>query len=48
MLVEGSKLHMWFAGHGTRPELGTMIRRGFSGGEFGIGYATRPSADFER
>ena len=45
-LVEGNKLHMWFAGHGHRPQLGAMIVRGFKGGEFGIGYATRPTADF--
>ena len=48
VLVEGSKLHMWFAGHVHKSQLGPLIRRGISGREFGIGYATRPAADFER
>lgn len=45
VLVDGVTLHLWFAGHVRRSELGPMIRRGVSGAEFGIGYATRPVSD---
>lgn len=47
VLVEGDTLRMWFAGHARRPELGALIRRGFVGSEFGIGYATRPVATLQ-
>ncbi len=45
ILVENGTIRMWFAGHGSRPQLGQMIGRGFKGGEFGIGYASRPATD---
>ena len=48
VLVDGATLRLWFAGHVRKSELGPLIRRGFSGGEFGIGYATRPVADLGR
>jgi hypothetical protein len=45
-LVDGTTLRVWFAGHVRRADLGPMIRRGISGAEFGIGYATRPTSDW--
>ncbi len=45
VLIDGSTLRLWFAGHVRRPELAPLIRRGISGPEFGIGYATRPASD---
>jgi len=46
VLVEGPEPDMWCAGHHRRPLLGTIIRRGFKGGAFGVAYAARPTADF--
>jgi len=43
-LIDGTTLRLWFAGHVRRADLGPMIRRGIAGGEFGIGYATRPTS----
>jgi hypothetical protein len=45
VLIDGTTLRLWFAGHVRKSDLGPLIRRGISGGEFGIGYATRPVAD---
>ena len=45
-LVDGGQVKMWFGGHVPVRDLGPLIRRGFSGDEFGINFASRPVADF--
>lgn len=46
-LVDDGQVKIWFGGHVPVSDLGPLIRRDFSGEEFGINYATRPVADFE-
>lgn len=43
VLVDDGKVKVWFGGHVRNDDLGPLIRRGFSGPEFGIGYATIPA-----
>jgi len=40
-LVDGSSVKLWFAGHVKNDDLALLIRRDFSGPEFGIGYAIK-------
>ncbi|BAV64969.1 glycoside hydrolase family protein [Sphingobium cloacae] len=47
-LVDGTDLQLWFAGHVANAKLAPLIRRGFSGPEFGIGIATLPLEQFDR
>lgn len=41
-LIDGDTLKLWFGGHVALPRLAPLVRRGFSGPEFGIGLATQP------
>lgn len=46
VLAEDGQVKLWFAGHVRVRDLGPLIRRGIAGGEFGIGFATRPAAGY--
>ncbi len=39
-IIDGNRVMLWFAGHTGYDTLGDMIRRGFKGREFGIGFMT--------
>jgi hypothetical protein len=45
-LVDDGQVKLWFAGHAPVAALAPLIRRDFSGPEFGIYFATRSAADF--
>lgn len=46
-LVDDGKVKIWFGGHVTIGNLGPLIRRGYSGNEFGINYAEKDVAAFK-
>ncbi|WP_420143095.1 hypothetical protein [Sphingobium sp.] len=45
-LRDGGQIRLWFGGHVARDRLAPLIRRDFSGPEFGIGIATIPIDHF--
>ena len=45
-LVDNGQIKLWFGGHVPVGDLAPLIRRDFSGDEFGIYYATRPTQGF--
>jgi len=45
-LVDDGEVKIWFGGHAPISQLGPLIRRGYSGNEFGINYAEKDVAAF--
>ena len=46
-LVDDGRVKLWFAGHVPPAELGPLIRNGFAGPDFGIGYAEKSLTAFQ-
>jgi hypothetical protein len=47
-LIDGDQVRLWFGGHTGYGQLGSMIRRGWKGREFGIGTMTTSLANLRK
>lgn len=46
VLIDEGKVKLWFGGHAPASHFGPLVRRGYSGPEFGINYAERSLESF--